>query len=210
MNDPYKVLGVSPSASDDEIREAYRKLSLKFHPDMHSQSPLQDVAEEKMKEINSAFDSIMDMRRGGGSQSSNQSYNQTYNQSGNNTDFSEIRRQIQLGNLTVADGMLEQPSLPRNAEWSFLKGSICYNRGWLNDAYNYFNEAVRLDPLNAEYSAALSRMSQSRQGYMNGNPNPYRNSVNPLCGCSACDMCQGLICADCCCECFGGDIIPCC
>ena len=55
MNNPYEVLGVSPNASDDEIKAAYRKLAKKYHPDNYVNNPLADVAEQKMKEINEAY-----------------------------------------------------------------------------------------------------------------------------------------------------------
>lgn len=58
MTDPYKVLGVSPNASDDEIKAAYRQLAKKYHPDNYANNPLADLAEEKMREINKAYDMI--------------------------------------------------------------------------------------------------------------------------------------------------------
>ena len=65
MNDPYSVLGVNPDASDDEIKRVYRELARKYHPDNYQDNPLADLAEEKMKEINEAYDSITKMRSGG-------------------------------------------------------------------------------------------------------------------------------------------------
>ena len=63
MSDPYKVLGVSPNATDDEIKTAYRELAKKYHPDNYAESPLADLASEKMKEINEAYDTIMNDRK---------------------------------------------------------------------------------------------------------------------------------------------------
>ena len=69
MSDPYSVLGVKPDASDDAIKRAYRELARKYHPDNYQNNPLADLAEEKMKEINQAYDTITKMRSGGGSAS---------------------------------------------------------------------------------------------------------------------------------------------
>ena len=63
MSDPYKVLGVSPYDTDEKIKLAYKELAKKYHPDNYDSSPLSDLAEEKMKEINEAYDQIMDERR---------------------------------------------------------------------------------------------------------------------------------------------------
>ena len=63
-----------------------------------------------------------------------------------------------------------------------------------------------MDPGNAEYREALNRMNRYAGGF---GQNPYRTGDN-MGGCSDCDVCQGLVCADCCCECMGGDLIRCC
>ncbi|NMA36967.1 MAG: J domain-containing protein, partial [Papillibacter sp.] len=66
MRDPYEVLGVSRNASEDEIKKAYRELARKYHPDNYKDNPLSDLAQEKMKEINEAYDAITKGRAGSG------------------------------------------------------------------------------------------------------------------------------------------------
>lgn len=200
--DPYEVLGVSRNASEEEIKKAYKELVKKYHPDQYQESPLSDVAEEKMAEINEAYDTIINERRNNGSY-----YNNGSNYSGVN--YYDIRRLIQTGDVTRADNILSSvPANERNAEWYFLKGSVCYTRGWLNEAYQNFTTAVNMAPQNVEYRSALNQMEQQRNGYMAGNPmgmNANRSDADRMCNC-----CSNLICADCCCECMGGDLIPCC
>ena len=204
MKDPYKVLGISPDATDEEVKAAYKELVKKYHPDNFSQSPLGELADEKMREINSAYDEIMDMRRGS-------AYAGESGKGGYNMNYEYIRNLISQGNVTQADSMLDSVlQHQRNAEWFFLKGSVCYTRGWLNEAYDNFTTASKLDPQNAEYRAALERMNRNRGGYMNGNPMPQYNTNPNINGCNGCDVCNGLICADCCCERMGGDLISCC
>ena len=69
MSDPYKVLGVSSNATDDEIKKAYRALVKQYHPDNYADNPLANLAADKMKEINEAYSEIQKLRSGGGSSS---------------------------------------------------------------------------------------------------------------------------------------------
>ena len=202
MNDPYAVLGVSKNASDDEIKNAYRELARKYHPDNYSDNPLADLAGEKMKEINDAYDAIMAQRRNRKSSKSN--FEGYYSA---NSSFPEIRSLINQGRYEQAQELLDGvPVQSRNAEWYFLNGTTLYRRGWFDQAYTSFATASRMDPQNTEYRDALNNAkNQAGQRY-----NPYRSTYGSSGDCSACDVCQGLICADCCCECMGGDLIPCC
>jgi len=188
MTDPYKVLGVSPQISDDELKTAYRKLTQKYHPDRYQDSVMADVATQKMAEINAAYDEIINIRknRNGSSQSADIYY--------------EIRSLIERGDYTVADSILEQNRNNSSAEWNYLKGVVCLSRGWVNDAYSYFEKAVRIDPLNKEYLMAYNQLQNSRNGNMTGNPYQNYDTTDTVNTC--CRICQCLICLDCLCDCF--------
>ncbi len=216
MANPYEVLGVTQNASDDQIKSAYRELAKKYHPDNYPTSPLKEVAEEKMAEINSAFDTIMNERKISGASRTYQSndYQSQTGYTGPNSNLRDIRMMIGQNRLVEAEELLDGiPPAQREGEWYFLKGSIYFSRGWLEDATNHFSTACRMSPNNPEYRAALNRMMWQRQGNFGAgqqtNTNPYRTQPQ-MGGCSACDICNGLICADCCCECMGGDLIACC
>ena len=91
MMNPYQVLGISPGASDDEIKKAYRALSRKYHPDANINNPNKAQAEEKFKEVQQAYDQIMKENSSGGSFGGSYGYNTSsagggsyrYNYSGN-------------------------------------------------------------------------------------------------------------------------------
>ncbi|WP_099206004.1 J domain-containing protein [Scatolibacter rhodanostii] len=211
MTDPYKVLGVAPNATDEQVKEAYRTLAKKYHPDQYADSPLKELADEKMKEINEAYDTVVNQRKQGTSQQAqSKSYTGGYNyvNTDGNSGFRDVRQLIMAGRFADAEQILNGvPVQSRNAEWYFLKGSVLYRRGWLEEAREHFAEACRRDPGNAEYTAAMNQASNQRSGAYGGySPNMNQN-VN---GCNSCDVCTGLMAADCCCECMGGDLISCC
>lgn len=193
MTDPYKVLGVSRDATDDEIKKAYRELARKYHPDNYAGNPLADLVEEKMKEVNEAYDQIQKERASGTSSS------------GAGGSFAHVRELINQRRYSDAELILDAVSQAnRNAEWNFLKGCVLIQRGWYFDAQKYLETACYLDPTNSEYRSVLDRIKQNSGNYSTS----YRTSRSS--GASPCDICTGLICADCLCECCGGDLISCC
>lgn len=204
--DPYKVLGVNPSASDDEIKQVYRELARKYHPDQYNDHPLSELAQEKMKEINEAYDTIMRERQSGGAfRQRGGAYEGSFRQGSTNGGIYErVRQYVTAGNLYQAELLLDQMQ-ERPAEWYFLKGSIYLKKGWYDQAMILFQRASAMEPGNLEYRDALSRMQQNNTMYKNQGQGMYTTV-----GCCPCDCCTNLICADCCCEMMGGDLIPCC
>lgn len=201
MNNPYKVLGISPDATDEEVKKAYRELARKYHPDNYAGNPLADLVEEKMKEVNEAYDQIQKER----SSSSHNSSGRYYHQGSGSAEFAHVRELINSRRYSEAELILDAVTQSgRNAEWNFLKGCVLIQRGWYYDAQKYLETACYLDPQNGEYRAALERIKANTRSYGGG----YTTAGGS--GSSPCNLCTGLICADCLCECCGGDLISCC
>lgn len=206
MRNPYEVLGLPENATDEQVREAYRNLARRYQQDMAEGNTRYNPA-EKMDELDKAYDAII-MSRSSGFGGQRQTYASSSSNTGGysvNTDFSDIRIKIQNGRFDDAEMLLDGiPEQSRTAEWYYLKGSIQYRKGWLEEAGGNYAAACRMDPDNREYRVAYENLRNSSSG-------GYRmNSERKHSDCSACDVCTGLICADCCCECMGGDLIRCC
>ncbi len=199
MTDPYKILGVTPSSTEDEINTAYRNLVKQYHPDKYVGNPLADLAAEKIKEINAAYDKIMNDRKNASNTNQSNGYGQS--DSNGNSEFMKVRMLINSGRIVEAENILNSIQV-RNAEWHFLMGMVMKKKGWYDMAYQHFERATTQDPSNMEYRMARDNMGYSGMQYRNvGNMEGY--------GGTCCDGCQTLICADCCCEMCGGNLIPC-
>ncbi len=197
MNNPYESLGVNRNATEKEIMDAYRRISGEIN-----QSNLSDNERaDRMGELDSAYDYILNEIRGTSAytQNSNQ-YNQNYYC---NTQFADVRNCINSGRLDDAETILNGvPPQMQNAEWNYLKGVVFQRRGWLNEALRHYKKACSMEPNNFEYSNAYNAMRNNANG-------GYRTSEKGS-NTGVCDVCSALLCADCCCECCGGDLIPCC
>ena len=201
MKDPYEVLGIPRTSDMSKVKSAYRELVKKYHPDNYAGTPLTDLANEKMQEINDAYDAIVSGKANGSYSSSGSS--------SNSYAFSEVEDLIRQSRLDDAEALLESFSdSEKSAHWYYLKGQINYMRGWSQQAYSYFSMAHNMDPNNRQYAAAFEKMSGARSGGFR--TSQRQTDVGGCGGCDGCDICSGLLCADCCCECFGGDLISCC
>ena len=209
MNDPYQILGVPETATDEEVKRAYRELARKYHPDNYHDNPLADLAQEKMKDINAAYEQITKMRSGGRSGGNGYSsaggysgYQQYGGQSASGSSvLQQVRIAIQTGNISRAEALLANYS-DHNAEWNFLRGAVCYRRGWMDEAKRYYQTACQMDPGNAEYRQALEFMERGTQ-------TAYRPGGQPF----GTEACGGNRCLPLCCLwtlCNGGGYWFCC
>ena len=201
MNDPYKALGVSVNATDEEIKKAYRALARKYHPDNFAGTPMAELAEEKMKEINEAYDMLTKAH------SSTARENTSDNVDANTFAYARIRRMINSGSIDEANATLDYISpTARGAEWNFLKGCILVRRGWYYDAQKYFETACYFAPENDEYRMAVDslRNARSQRTDAQRKEDKMRSRDEGICAGCADRMCSG------CCECLGGNSILCC
>lgn len=204
MRNPYEVLGVRDGASEEEIKKAYRELVKKYHPDQYQDNPLSELAEEKLKELNEAYDILTKKVTNSQKQSDSWSGTKRYSNNGSDEFINQVKLLINNGNLALAEEMLSG-SKDRTADWYYLKGVIFLRKGWYDEAYSHIQTASNMEPSNFEYIDALNKLNMSNGTYRS---NAFGRGYNR--GPDLCTMCQCLWCSDCCCECAGGDLIGCC
>lgn len=217
MKDPYQVLGIPSTASDEEVKEAYRRLARKYHPDNYSaDNPLADLATEKMKEINEAYDAIKNERIDAKMrEQTGEGYRQSTGKTGSGRTggdpndphyaaYCEARRYLNSRRVAAADGILSRiPENERSAEWHFLKSVVLMHRGWMNDAMRELETACGMDPDNEEYQQAKEMFNRSASGYGSTyyNEGAYRRESA---GCCDADFCTTLCLANLLCNLCGG------
>ncbi len=209
MANPYEVLGVKEGASREDIKKAYRELAKKYHPDQFGANPLKDLAEEKMIEINEAYEYLM-KHTSDSSSSNNYKSSENYNNNSYSerneaprAQYSTVRSDMQRGNYRAAEASLNS-IVNRDAEWYYLMGMLHMKKGWYDSAKNYLATAYNMNPSNPEYNDAYNNVNNRNRNYRD---NYYgRKSRDD----EACDFCMKLWCLDTLCECSGGDLIGCC
>lgn len=236
---PYKVLGIKEGASYDEIKRAYRELAKKYHPDRYQNNPLSDLADEKMREINEAYDLLM--KNAGGSYQYQTEYEQSYdNSNASQGSYSQqYQSQQQSKSQSQSQYQTNYNTQYQNASEAELESKVrmYVNNGNLNEAQKILD---RMRTRNAAWhylqGLVFLRRGWYDRGYTNiqkaTNMDPanfeYRNALNNLSQQSTgyrqnnyyqnsyhrspdmCNLCMNIWCADSCCECLGGDLISCC
>lgn len=173
IDDPYSVLGLTPDASDEEVKRAYRALAKKYHPDMN---PGDAHAAEMMNKINAAYDQIKNPQpRAGTQQREYQSdpfagwYHQGYQRTWENADpLESARRFLFVQEYARALHILQTvPEARRTAQWYYLAAIANTNLGNRVLGYEQITKACAMDPANAEYAAARDQIGRSGTVYQN-------------------------------------------
>lgn len=215
ISDPYQVLGVSPDASDEEIKQAYRKLAKKYHPDLN---PGDEAASKKMQQINAAYDQIKNPEK---YQQQNSGYGggySSYDPFGGFGGYGGYQQRgyadtegadnyqkaaynyIRFGRYQEALNALSNAS-QRDARWYYLSALAHDGLGNQVTALEHIRRAVSMDPDNQEYLQALEEIENGGAGYRRqaGSFRGFQMHADPCSGLCFCYLaqlfcCRGIIC----------------
>ena len=198
---PYDILGVSPDASDEEVKKAYRKLTKKYHPDANVNNPNKEAYTEKFKQVQSAYKTIMDDRKRGYSNQSYNGYDQSYGSyqqthSNDEQAYANVISYLNAGRYQEAWDILDH-ILNKTDVW-FYYAAICQNGlGNIVQAIQFAETAVQMNPANLQYLLLLQQLRSGQGQYnerrmYNGGMNMSRCCYNIL----LCNCCLNLCCGN--------------
>jgi len=207
--DPFVVLGVDKTATQAEVKEAYERLRDEYRMAIHVEGDEGKKAAKKLSELEDAYREAMERLSAGAEIKG---------------VYSHVADLLRRKNYDAAQAALDRVS-ERDAEWHYFQSAVYHGKGWNYEAKAQLDMAINMDPDNQKYRDTLERMKSHEQdsfgnggsaqnaGATGGRPrsyDSYEEMQGRRRGATAGDCCASLICADCCCECMGGDLIRCC
>lgn len=155
---PYEILGINENDSEEEIKERYKYLVEEYTLNQDEET------QGKLEELNRAYDLLINSKN----------------------VYSEIRKLIEIKNFSLAESKLNIINERDNAEWNYLEGFICVQKGWFETALNYIKKALEIDPDNTEYLSSMntlqSRIIEYATKYANQGVRPSASNNMNACG----------------------------
>lgn len=204
MTDPYRVLEISESATNEEIKKAYRRLSRKYHPDANINNPRKDEAEMKFKEVQQAYDQIMKEREYGSTYGQGRQWESGYGGFGQDTYRQEplrmqaVRNYLNSRHFAEALHVLSEiTEAERDGNWYYY--SALANTGVGNSiiALDHARRAVQLEPDNIQYQHFLAQLESGGNWYQSMGED-YGSPVGSIKNCCVDIICWNLFCFCCC------------
>ncbi|MBO7390733.1 MAG: hypothetical protein J6U39_04735 [Clostridia bacterium] len=206
--DPFVVLGLDKGATQSEVQSAYESLREEYRSRIHIEGDEGKKAAKKLAEIEDAYQDAMELLSKG---------------SEVKDVYAHVAELLKKGDLDKAQAALDNVS-ERNAEWHYFQSAVYHSKGWNYEAKSQLEMAINMDPENKKYQETLERMKRHEEGgntsdgartnagatNAGGQQRSYDSYDDYTRRRTASDCCTSLICADCCCECMGGDLIRCC
>ena len=182
IDDPYRVLGLQPGASDEEVKRAYRQLAKKYHPDMNPGDP---HAAKMMNDINAAYDQIKNPPRQTTTSNAYDPFKEWHHRDeetyeNQRTEYIAAWRYLRSGSYEEALYVLNTvPSGERTAEWYYLSAIANTNLGNRVRGFEHINQACRLDPNNEQYQLAKEQIEYHGHVYQEQQQNFNFTTMDP-------------------------------
>lgn len=209
---PFVILGVDKNATQSEILEAYKQKRAYYQAHIFDEGESGSQAASMLNQLEDAYQQAMEMAL----------ESATVTGEGESA-YEQVKQAIRAKDIETAQRLLDDMSC-RGAEWHYYQSVVFYEKNWLNDTKKQLEIALQMDPQNAKYQRALDNLKkkidgsrpydkEGSQGVYNADSAQTERTYSQRDGAVAdgiCSACQALWCADCCCECMGGDLIRCC
>lgn len=209
---PFVILGVDKNATQSEILEAYKQKRAYYQAHIFDEGESGSQAASMLNQLEDAYQQAMEMAL----------ESATVTGEGESA-YEQVKQAIRAKDIETAQRLLDDISC-RGAEWHYYQSVVFYEKNWLNDTKKQLEIALQMDPQNAKYQCALDNLKkkidgsrpydkEGSQGVYNADSAQTERTYSQRDGAVAdgiCSACQALWCADCCCECMGGDLIRCC
>lgn len=209
---PFVILGVDKNATQSEILEAYKQKRAYYQAHVFDEGESGAQAASMLNQLDDAYQQAMEMAV----------ESATVTGEGESA-YEQVKQAIRSKDIETAQKLLDNMSY-RGAEWHYYQSVVFYEKNWLNDTKKQLEIALQMDPQNDKYKRALDNLKkkidgsrpydkEGAQGVYNADSAQTDRTYTQRDGAVAdgiCSACQALWCADCCCECMGGDLIRCC